>query len=259
MKKATSNNNLAILFPEIAKQWHPILNGDLKPEQFLYGSKRKAWWQCSISKNHVWKAVIHTRTGKSKCGCPFCVGLKICIDNCLSTRFPNVAKEWNYIKNGEILPDQVAPFSCKKYWWICSICNYEWKESPSNRCQGTGCRECRKIYLRKLFSKENGPNWQGGISNDPYPSIFNNELKLKIRTRDNFTCQLCGITEEEHRKKTGKSQAVNHIDFNKENCNLDNLNTLCILCNIIINNNREYYTWYFQTKMKYKKLWSKNG
>jgi hypothetical protein len=65
-------NDLATLEPEVAEQWHPTLNGILKPSMVTAGSHRKVWWQCS--KGHVWKAVVYSRTGPQKCGCPVCAG-----------------------------------------------------------------------------------------------------------------------------------------------------------------------------------------
>lgn len=65
-------NDLAVLYPKIADQWHPILNGKLTPMQVTAGSKKKVWWICDVG--HVWKAVISSRTGKHKCGCPVCAG-----------------------------------------------------------------------------------------------------------------------------------------------------------------------------------------
>lgn len=65
-------NDLATIEPRVAAQWHPTLNGALTPEMVTAGSARKVWWQCSDG--HVWKAVIHSRTGAKKCGCPVCAG-----------------------------------------------------------------------------------------------------------------------------------------------------------------------------------------
>lgn len=65
-------SDLATRYPQIAKQWHPTLNGSFGPDQVTAGSRREAWWQCS--EGHVWKARIHSRTGKQKCGCPVCSG-----------------------------------------------------------------------------------------------------------------------------------------------------------------------------------------
>ena len=65
-------NDLATVNPEIAAQWHPTLNGNLTPEMVTVGSCRRVWWLCSDG--HVWKAIIYSRTGKQKCGCPVCAG-----------------------------------------------------------------------------------------------------------------------------------------------------------------------------------------
>ena len=82
-----------------------------------------------------------------------------------------------------------------------------------------------------------------------YPRAFNNRLKEKIKLRDNYTCQRCGITEKEHIKKIGRKLSVNHIDYNKKNCNPNNLNTLCASCNTIVNSNRSYWKKIFQAKL----------
>lgn len=64
-------NDLATKFPDIAKQWHPTLNGDLTPDQVTPGSNKKVWWICN--EGHVWDAVINNRTRKGY-GCPICAG-----------------------------------------------------------------------------------------------------------------------------------------------------------------------------------------
>lgn len=65
-------NDLASREPGIAGQWHPTLNGTLTPEMVTAGSHKKVWWQCPDG--HVWRAVIYSRTGPGKCGCPVCTG-----------------------------------------------------------------------------------------------------------------------------------------------------------------------------------------
>ena len=97
----------------------------------------------------------------------------------------------------------------------------------------------------KNYSKENHWNWKGGISFNPYPKEFNAKLKLKIRQRDNFTCCLCRKTEREELEELNRILCVNHIDFDKNNCKEENLNTLCVRCNVKINREREYWTNYF--------------
>lgn len=65
-------NDLATLFPQLAAQWDDTLNGSLTPEMVTPGSHKRIWWRCS--EGHVWKAVVYSRTGKDKCGCPVCAG-----------------------------------------------------------------------------------------------------------------------------------------------------------------------------------------
>ena len=65
-------NDLATRFPDLARQWHQTMNGHLTPEQVSAGSRRQVWWQCSLG--HVWKARVHSRTGKQRSGCPVCAG-----------------------------------------------------------------------------------------------------------------------------------------------------------------------------------------
>lgn len=65
-------NDLETVEPKVAAQWHPTLNGQLTPRMVTAGSRRKIWWQCP--EGHVWKAVVYSRAGKRKCGCPVCAG-----------------------------------------------------------------------------------------------------------------------------------------------------------------------------------------
>jgi len=59
-KKLSEDYNLAICFPEIAKEWHPTKNGNLKPNQIKKGSGKIVWWKCK--NNHEWKVSISNRT-----------------------------------------------------------------------------------------------------------------------------------------------------------------------------------------------------
>jgi len=63
-------NDLETVYPKIAEQWYQPFNGALKPQDVTAGSSQKVWWKCS--EGHIWKAVIHSRTGARKHGCPEC-------------------------------------------------------------------------------------------------------------------------------------------------------------------------------------------
>ena len=62
----------------------------------------------------------------------------------LVSLYPEIAKEWNYEKNGNLNPEQISPKSSKKVWWKCSKCGREWLADPNHRTQGKGCMECGK-------------------------------------------------------------------------------------------------------------------
>ena len=66
-------NDLATIFPKIAAQWHPTKNEGLTPEDVTCGSAKRVWWKCSVC-GWEWKAVIYSRAGAQRCGCPNCAG-----------------------------------------------------------------------------------------------------------------------------------------------------------------------------------------
>jgi hypothetical protein len=136
------------------------------------------------------------------------------------------------------------------------------KEETKNKIglffRGKKLTEEHKKKISNSIKGKKHWNWIDGKSKNQYPREFNKELKLKIRKRDNFTCCLCEKTEEEHMRETSKALCVNHIDFNKNNCNESNLNTLCTKCNVGINRSRDFWQFFFSYLMKkYEKQISK--
>jgi len=61
--------------------------------------------------------------------------------NDLNAVFPDLAKEWNYEKNKELMPDQVHCGSSKRVWWKCEK-GHEWEASIYPRTKGVGCPYC---------------------------------------------------------------------------------------------------------------------
>jgi DNA-directed RNA polymerase subunit RPC12/RpoP len=64
-------NDLATLFPKLAKQWDYENNGTLSPETTAAKSKIKVAWICS--EGHRWKATVASRSANGN-GCPYCSG-----------------------------------------------------------------------------------------------------------------------------------------------------------------------------------------
>lgn len=93
---------------------------------------------------------------------------------------------------------------------------------------------------------ERNPNWKNGVSFLPYPPEWNSVLKKKIRERDGDLCQNPKCT------KTSTRINVHHIDYIKENCDEQNLITLCVVCNATANSRRGYWKRLYQEIIKGK-------
>lgn len=50
----------------------------------------------------------------------------------LQSQYPEIAKEWDYEKNGDLLPSQVSKSSAVRVWWKCEK-GHEWITSVNNR------------------------------------------------------------------------------------------------------------------------------
>lgn len=138
-------NDLYAVNPDLAEEWNFEKNGDLKPENFTANSGQKVWWKCK--NKHEWQAVIKDRN-KGK-GCPYCSGrFAIKGKNDLQTVNPNLAKEWNYEKNGNLKPEDFTKKSGQKVWWKCNK-GHEWQTKIANRSNGNGCPECYKQKRKK--------------------------------------------------------------------------------------------------------------
>ena len=78
----------------------------------------------------------------------------ICGVNDVLTKAPFLEKEWNFEKNKELNPANLAARSSKKVWWTCSLCGYEWQAAVSSRTAGHGCPKCYKEGKGKKKSRE---------------------------------------------------------------------------------------------------------
>ena len=138
------DNDLAAQYPDLAAQWHPTKNGDLRPQDVVAGSRRKVWWQCP--KGHVWQAAIASRAGGGA-GCPVCAGKQVVPgENDLATLFPQLAQQWDREKNGALTPQQVSSYSNRAAWWRCPL-GHSWRAAISARAWGSDCPYCagRKV------------------------------------------------------------------------------------------------------------------
>lgn len=146
-------NDLKTIRPDIAAQWHPYRNGNLKPEDVLYSSAKKVWWLLPyddpITGKHFdfeWEATIANRTNGA--GCPYIAGKNIWKGyNDFSTINPELTAQWHPYKNGDLKPEDVTASSNKKVWWILPYddpitgkrFDFEWETTVANRTEGKEC------------------------------------------------------------------------------------------------------------------------
>lgn len=110
----------------------------------------------------------------------------------------------------------------------------------SNR---TSFKKGEHTSLATEFKKGQLP-WNFGVNDGPkkYNHEFNYYLKEKIRHRDNYKCCLCNKLQISLDRKLD----CHHIDYNKKNCKEDNLISLCRICHMKTNSNRDYWKDYLK-------------
>jgi hypothetical protein len=99
----------------------------------------------------------------------------------------------------------------------------------------------KKMSLVRCGNKN--ANWKGGVSLEPYCFEFTQDLKEFIKERDSFICKNPNCSN-------GKHLCVHHIDYNKKNCILENLITLCFSCNSKANFKRDFWKDFYTKILK---------
>jgi predicted nucleic acid-binding Zn-ribbon protein len=130
-------NDLENKYPEIAKEWHPTLNGDKTPSAVFGGGHIKYWWLGKCG--HEWESSVSNRL---KHNCPYCGGNLVQRGfNDLESKFPELCREWHPNKNLPLEPSQINYGTNKPFWWL-GKCGHEWEASVGNRVRGAGCSIC---------------------------------------------------------------------------------------------------------------------
>ena len=146
-------NDLATKRPDLAAEWHPTKNGDLKPTGITYGSPQKVWWWFPYDDPETgryfdfeWEATVTSRAKGT--GCPFLSGCAVWPGyNDLATKCPDLAAEWHPAKNGALEPTGITCSSNQKVWWHFPYddsetgrhFDFEWEATVTSRASGIGC------------------------------------------------------------------------------------------------------------------------
>jgi len=122
-------------------------------------------------------------------------------------------------------------FGWKQEKVACTNCDRIISRKPSAIADNVFCsRNCYDTWRTNnpLLCGENNPMWNGGVSFLPYGEGFSEELKQKVRERDNYHCRICDASEDDTRFN------CHHIDFSKTNHFIDNLIYLCVSCHGLV-------------------------
>lgn len=133
----TGFNDLAEMYPDVAKEWDHQKN-EITPTEILAHTPKKYWWICE--KGHSYEQSVQNKTTKGH-GCPICSN-KILLAgfNDLDSRYPELSKDWHQTKNA-LSPKNVIFGYPGNVWWQCSE-GHEWQAAPSTRIKGIGCQSC---------------------------------------------------------------------------------------------------------------------
>jgi len=144
MPKASQHNNLSLLKPNLAKEWHSTRNASLRPDDVTPGSGKRVWWICK--EGHEWEAAVYSRSKGN--GCPFCNKLQETDFGDLALSKTSFVKDWHPTKNGALTPMNVTTDHGDTVWWLCGN-GHEWKATVKSRTQGKGCPLCVKESFKK--------------------------------------------------------------------------------------------------------------
>ena len=168
--------------------------------------------------------------------CPYCTGWKL---------FYEFVKQ-EFEKKGYNLLTKEYRNAHQKLDYICpsghggSISWHKW-------LFGQRCLICSNTSVSIRQVGFGNSNWKGGISCEPYCDAWlDKDFKESIKERDNYVCQ----NPDCWRKDGYASElTIHHIDYNKKNCNPQNLITLCRSCNSRANIDREWHMEWYQIIM----------
>ena len=113
--------NLALLHPDIAKEWNFSRNHSLSPEKVSPESNKIVWWECE--KGHQWGAKISARVHGQ--GCPVCKRLPIEVEK------EKPSKGLSYAFKTSLIEKFITGASLKHHIYL----RYEGHYSP--RSEGT--------------------------------------------------------------------------------------------------------------------------
>jgi hypothetical protein len=229
-RRASKDNCLKNKYPLLARQWHPVKNGDLTPGDVTPGTEKKAWWICE--KGHEWQAKILDRTAHNT-NCPYCWNKNAEYELTLSN--PELVEMWHPEKNRNLTPADVTANSVNNVWWLCKK-GHEWQEKVYLQDRSQGCPLCHKENANKKFKNKFRPNAFRGFYKPRVQGNGSRTAPMQVQTTlEEKTTILEKGKITKRRKRTSYARYVYgldripegwvilHIDGDPLNNNIENL------------------------------------
>uniref|UniRef100_A0A6M3IRX9 Putative homing endonuclease n=1 Tax=viral metagenome TaxID=1070528 RepID=A0A6M3IRX9_9ZZZZ len=89
-------------------------------------------------------------------------------------------------------------------------------------------REANPEYGKEYYKKHK-TNWKSYTTKSNFKRNFGG-LREQILERDGYKCISCNLSQAEHSIKYGRRITIDHIDGNRANNIIVNLQTLCLSC-----------------------------
>jgi len=167
-----AGNNLAVVYPQIAKLWLPEHNDGVQAQGVSPNTPRvHGWWRCQYC-GGIHASSVSNRTKSAARGCHACGNVRRRRSNAqrrkemheagdnLAACFPEIAAE---LIGAD--PSDLSRYSHAELLWRCSTCGFEYPAAVRDRTAGgNGCPECwrlRRIELanqRALQAARSGNN-----------------------------------------------------------------------------------------------------
>lgn len=169
-------DSLAFRFPECATGWDSARNPvGISPDNVRPYTRQKFFWTKGKRWRSVRSVVINRKRvankpphlngmGKGKAFQSLLLSV-----SSLAIRHPELTTEWDFSKNGSLLPEHVLDRSGKKVWWTCEE-GHSWEATVANRvARKSGCPKCyqnsKKLWkvnpelFTELAMRLNGPDF----------------------------------------------------------------------------------------------------
>lgn len=220
--------------PQLLSEWDYEKNTNISPDKVSVGSRTIVNWICPDCHGSYSCYAYNRNAGK---GCPYCSGKKVLLGfNDLQSKFPDIAKEWDYEENIGLTPTTITAGSRRTVSWICPK-GHKYKMSIADRRRGDNCPYCSGRRILPGFNDlqtthpEVASEWHPTKNGNKHPTEVSHGMTIKIwwkcskcgnewsaspnsRTRPSATgCPKCGkLKQKDSRIKTMLYSGTNSLE-----------------------------------------------